>query len=136
MSLAKWIDLPIHGDDRGQLISIEAEKTIAFEVRRVYFMYQTGAGVRRGLHAHRKLRQLAICVHGSCVFFLDDGKQTETVHLDKPNRGLLIEKMIWREMFDFSADAVLMVLADEHYDESDYIRSREEFDRLVHADYP
>jgi dTDP-4-dehydrorhamnose 3,5-epimerase-like enzyme len=131
MSLAKLIDLPIHGDDRGQLIAIEGSKTIAFDIRRVYFMYQTGEGVRRGLHAHRKLRQLAVCVNGSCSFLLDDGVEVEEVRLDRPDQGLLIEKMVWREMFDFSPDAILMVLADEHYCEDDYIRSRMEFERLV-----
>ena len=120
-----------HGDDRGQLVSVEAMRDIPFEVKRIYYIYDTLAGVRRGFHAHRKLQQILICVHGSCSIHLDDGAETCEVRLDNPTTGLYITRDIWREMYDFSPDAVLMVLASELYDEADYIRNYDEFLKFV-----
>ena len=116
-----------HGDDRGTLIALEQMKNVPFEFKRVYYMYGTGKGVRRGFHAHKCLKQILVCVKGSCKILLDDGKEKEVVLLDNPDKGLYIESDIWREMFDFSEDAVLMVLASELYDETDYIRDYDEF---------
>ena len=121
------IDFDEHGDDRGTLIALEQNNNIPFDIKRVYYMYGTGAGVRRGYHAHKKLKQVLICVHGECKILLDNTKEKTEVLLDTPNRGLLIESEVWREMFDFSSDAVLMVLASELYDESDYIRNYNDF---------
>ena len=116
-----------HGDERGQLVAIEGLKDVPFSVKRVYYIYDTLPGVRRGFHAHKQLEQALVCVHGSCKVLLDDGSDKETVVLDKPGEGLYITNAIWREMFDFSEDAVLLVLASEYYDESDYIRDYEAF---------
>lgn len=116
-----------HGDDRGQLVALEESKEIPFDIKRVYYIYDTLSDVRRGFHAHKTLKQLLICVHGSCKVLLDDGKEKETVLLDKPYEGIFIQSNIWREMFDFSQDAVLLVLASEIYDESDYIRDYGKF---------
>ncbi|MDD6194916.1 MAG: FdtA/QdtA family cupin domain-containing protein [Lachnospiraceae bacterium] len=116
-----------HGDDRGMLIALEELKDFPFEIKRVYYMYDTVAGVRRGFHAHKQLQQILIAVHGRCVIHLDNGTETEEVVLDKPYEGLYISNDMWREMYDFSPDAVLMVLASEYYDESDYIRDYDEF---------
>lgn len=123
----KTISLEEHGDHRGTLISLEAMKNIPFKIQRVYYMYNTVKNVRRGFHAHKNLKQVLICVSGNCKVLLDDGKEKAEVFLDNPNKGLLIESHIWREMFDFSEDAVLMVVASELYDESDYIRNYEDF---------
>ena len=131
MSLVHLIDFIERGDDRGTLVAIEESSDIPFVIRRVYYVYDTGAGVRRGRHAHRDLLQVAVAVSGSCRFLLDDGHEKAEALLDRPNRGLLIGPMIWREMFDFSKDCVLMVLADLPYRESDYIRDYAEFLRLV-----
>ena len=90
-------------------------------------MYDTKEFVRRGYHAHRNLRQLLICVSGSCKLHLDDGKETKEIILDTPQKGLYLGKGIWREMYDFSPDAVLMSLASELYDENDYIRDYQQF---------
>ena len=120
-----------HGDNRGQLVALEETKNIPFNIRRVYYMYDTGEGVVRGHHAHKSLEQILICIHGSCKIRLDDGKETEEVLLDKPNLGLYIANNMWREMYDFSPDAVLMVLASQLYDESDYIRDYDEFLRFI-----
>lgn len=121
----------IHGDDRGQLIALEEMKDIPFEIKRVYYMYDTVDGVRRGFHAHKCLEQILICIHGSCKILLDNGKEKEIVSLDKPYEGLYVSNDMWREMYDFSPDAVLMVLASEFYDESDYIRDYDEFIKYV-----
>ena len=121
------IDFEIKGDERGSLIALEGNKNIPFDIKRVYYIFGTKEGVRRGFHAHKKLNQVLVCVAGSCKILLDDGKSKQDISLDNPNKGLLIESMIWREMFDFSPDCVLMVLANEVYDESDYFRDYEEF---------
>ncbi len=120
-----------HGDDRGILIALEEYKNVPFNIRRCYYMYNTQPGVRRGFHAHKSLEQILVCVSGSCKILLDDGQSKETVLLDRPNKGLYIAHNIWREMFDFSDNAVLMVLASKLYDESDYIRSYDEFLQYV-----
>lgn len=116
-----------HGDQRGQLIAVESGKEIPFPIRRVYYMYGVGEGVRRGYHAHKRLEQILICMHGSCKILLDDGKEKEVVPLDSPSVGLYVGHATWREMFDFSPDAVLVVLASEKYDEADYIRNYDDF---------
>ena len=127
MSIIKIIDFLPLGDDRGSLVALEAQRTVPFDVKRVYYIFGTKAGVSRGFHAHRALQQVAVCVTGKCRMVLDDGLQREEVWLDSPTKGLLIGDLVWREMHDFSDDCVLLVLADQHYNESDYIRSYEEF---------
>ena len=127
----KIIKFQCHGDERGQLIALENEKEIPFEIKRVYYMYDTLPGVRRGFHAHKKLKQILICTSGSCKIHLDDGKETKEITLDKPYEGLFIESNLWREMYDFSEGAVLMVLASEVYDERDYIRNYDDFLKYV-----
>ena len=122
---------PPHGDDRGQLVAVEMLKDIPFEVKRVYYIYDTLPGVRRGFHAHRNLQQILICVHGSCKIHLDNGTDTAEVLLDKPSEGLYISNDMWREMYDFSDGAVLLVLASEYYDERDYIRNYQDFLKVV-----
>lgn len=131
MSLVNWIDLPVLGDDRGSLVAIEALGTIPFEVKRVYYIFDTKVGVSRGFHAHHQLQQLAVCVSGKCRMRLDNGQTKEDIWLDSPSKGLIIGDMIWREMHDFSEDCVLLVLASEHYDEADYIRDYDEFLKVV-----
>lgn len=126
-SLVQWIDFPSLGDERGSLVALEGNKTVPFDIKRVYYIFNTMEGVSRGFHAHKNLKQLAVCVTGSCRFVLDDGKKREETMLDRSTTGLFIEEMVWREMHDFSPDCVLMVLASEHYDEDDYIRDYQEF---------
>ncbi len=129
MSLVKWINFQSLGDERGSLVALEIgmEKAVPFDIKRVYYIYHTGQGVSRGFHAHKNLKQVAICVAGSCRMVLDDGNTREETRLSCPTKGLLIESMIWREMHDFSEDCVLLVLASEHYDERDYIRCYADF---------
>lgn len=127
----KIIQFQKHGDLRGQLVALEELKEIPFQIKRVYYMYDTEKGVRRGFHAHKKLKQILICVHGQCKIHLDDGHSTAEVLLNKPYEGLYVDNNMWREMYDFSSDAVLLVLASELYDESDYIRDYNEFLKYI-----
>lgn len=127
------INFQKHGDDRGMLIALEVEKEVPFDIKRVYYIYDTLTDVRRGFHAHKNLKQILICVHGSCKIHLDNGSETAEVLLDKPYEGLFIEHNMWREMYDFSEDAVLLVLASELYDESDYIRDYQKFKEFINA---
>lgn len=120
-----------HGDERGQLISLEEYNDIPFRIKRVYYMYSTLEGVVRGRHAHKKLEQILVCINGSCKIRLDNGKEKKVVALEKPYEGLYVSNDMWREMFDFSPDAVLVVFASEVYDESDYIRDYDEFLKFV-----
>ena len=130
----KIIKFQQHGDARGQLVALENEKEIPFNIKRVYYMYDTLEDVRRGFHAHKKLQQILICTSGSCKIHLDDGYKTAEVVLDKPYEGLYVTNNMWREMYDFSDDAVLLVLASELYDEKDYIRNYDDFIKMVKGD--
>lgn len=127
MSLINIIEFNHLGDDRGGLVSLEQNRNIPFDIKRVYYIFDTKQGVARGFHAHKDLQQVAICVKGSCRFILDNGIQRKSVILDKPNIGLFINSMMWREMYDFSDDCVLMVIANHNYDEADYIRNYDDF---------
>lgn len=134
MSLVKLIDLPSFGDERGGLVAIESNQSIPFDVKRLYYIFNTSQKPR-GFHAHIDLKQVAICLKGSCRFILDNGSTKEEVVLDNPTQGLVIKGLIWREMHDFSEDCVLLVLASEHFTEQDYIRNYDEFLRVVNQPY-
>ena len=131
MKLIKTISFKSLGDERGSLVSLEGNKSVPFDIKRVYYIFGTKEGISRGFHAHRNLKQVAVCVIGSCRFILDNGNQRDEVVLDKSTTGLLIDNLIWREIYDFSPDCVLMVLANEHYNESDYIRDYQSFIKEV-----
>ena len=120
--LGQIINLQSLGDSRGGLVVAEAQKHIPFDIKRVYWIHRTQAGVERGFHAHKNLKQVAVAVSGSCKMLLDDGLNKVTVNLDSPARGVCIGCGVWRVMKDFSPDCVLVVFADAHYDEADYIR--------------
>jgi dTDP-4-dehydrorhamnose 3,5-epimerase-like enzyme len=127
----KLIDFNVFGDDRGSLISLEGNKNIPFDIKRVYYIYDTKPEVTRGKHAHKDLEQVIVCLNGSCKFLLDNGKEKHEVELTRPDRALYIGKNMWREMMHFSYGCVLLVLANEYYCEKEYIRNYEEFLRLV-----
>ncbi|WP_267909316.1 sugar 3,4-ketoisomerase [Pseudomonas monteilii] len=118
------------GDHRGQLVALQAMDNVPFEIKRVYYLTETLPEVSRGFHAHKQLNQLAICVSGRCRMLMDDGTTRTDVWLDVYNKGVLVPPMVWHEMHEFSPDCVLMVLADAHYDEADYIRDYAAFTEL------
>ncbi len=130
----EFIPLQKHGDERGMLVALEQAKNIPFEIKRVYYMFGTQGNVRRGYHAHKKIRQVAIPLNGSCRFHLDNGREKIDVVLDDPALGLLIEPGVWHEMYDYSKNCILLVLASDIYDENDYIRNYEGFMRSVKND--
>ena len=127
MSLIKFLDIKTLGDERGHLIALENDKSVPFAIKRVYYLTDTQPGVPRGFHAHKELTQIAVCVSGRCLMKMDDGHAQEEVWLDAPDKAIVIDKMIWHEMHDFSSDCVLLVLASDFYDEQDYIRNYEAF---------
>lgn len=131
MSLINIINFKSLGDARGDLISLESTKEIPFEIKRVYYIFDTQNDVIRGLHAHKELKQVAIVLKGSCRFLLDDGVNQESIILSNAHQGLLIDSCLWREMSDFSEDCVLIVLASAQYDENDYIRNYNEFLKMA-----
>ena len=135
MSLVQLIDLPNLSDPRGGLVALESNQSIPFELKRIYYIFKTTDQQARGFHAHKNLKQIAICLKGSCKFILDNGHHKEEVILNSPLKGLLIESLMWREMHDFSEDCVLLVLASEYYDESDYIRDYSDFVKIAHQPY-
>jgi dTDP-4-dehydrorhamnose 3,5-epimerase-like enzyme len=123
----KFIKFDVKGDDRGSLIALEQYKNIPFQIKRVYFIFDTTTDVRRGYHAHKNLKQVLIAVKGSCKIHLDNYYETKEVILGDPSVGLYIEDLIWHEMYEFSNDCVLLVLASDYYNENDYIRNYEQF---------
>lgn len=120
-----------HGDERGRLTAIEGEEDIAFPIRRIYYISDVPAGAIRGRHAHMDLRQVLICVKGSCVIDLDNGVNCVSVRLSADGNGIYIHGLIWREMRDFSSDCVLMAIVDRKYDRKDYIFEYERFKRIT-----
>ncbi|GIO88497.1 dTDP-6-deoxy-3,4-keto-hexulose isomerase [Paenibacillus faecis] len=124
---SKLIDITELGDERGLLTVIEGNISVPFEINRVFYIYKTLPGIRRGFHAHYKTRQALISVSGSCKVYLDNTRRKTDVLLDSPTKVLILEPNDWHEMYDFSPDCVLLVLASHLYDAEDYIRDYDKF---------
>ena len=127
----KIIELAKIGDPRGNLTSIEAQRDIPFEIKRVYYLYDVPGGARRAGHGHKTLQQLIIAMSGSFDVVLDDGFTKERHHLNRSYFGLYVAPMMWREIDNFSSGSVCMVLASDHFRESDYYRDYDEFLRAT-----
>ncbi len=125
------INFSVHGDHNGKLVALEKNEDFPFEIKRVYYIWDTTYDAVRGKHAHKNLEQVIVCMKGSCDFILDDGSSKSIVHLDNPTYGLYIKNNIWREFTNFSEDCVVMVLASEHYNPEDYIYDYDEFLKSV-----
>ena len=123
------IELPKIHDPRGNLTFVESNNQIPFSIERVYYLYDVPGGSERGGHAHKELHQLIIAMSGSFDVVLDDGKDKKRVHLNRSYNGLYVCPMIWRELDNFSSNAVCMVLASNKYSEDDYYRDYAEFMR-------
>ena len=117
--------------DEAGLCIVEGQKAVPFDIKRVYYIFNVDNSAIRGKHAHKKTKQTLFCIRGSVKVTLDDGKEREIVHLDKPNEGIYLDTLMWHEMHDFSPDAVLVVFASEYFEESDYIRSYDEFINFI-----
>lgn len=120
-------DLPNWEDSRGCLVAIESFGDIPFEINRVYYIFEVPEDSRRGFHAHEDLEQILICVHGTVKVLVDDGANNDVIMLTDPRCGLYIGPLVWREMFDFSKGAVLLVLASRHYNPDDYEKDYGQF---------
>lgn len=118
----------------GGLSILEAGNDVPFEIKRVYYIHGAAAGVKRGYHAHKALRQLLICPVGEISILLDDGKEKTEVTLDSPSKGLLVEPYFWHTMEWVKENSLLMVLASDHYDESDYLRNYSDFLKYYHVE--
>ena len=127
----KTINLNSIRDEKGELCAIEAGRSIPFDIKRVYYIFGNTNNLPRGFHAHKKLNQAAFCISGSCHINFDDLKEQKKVFLDSPNKIVLIPPLVWHEMHNFSSDCILVVLADDIYDEDDYIRDFEEFKLFI-----
>lgn len=121
------VELSKHHSEVGNLTVVENSKTVPFDVKRLYYLYDVPGGESRGGHAHKQLRQLITAASGSFSIVLDDGEVKRTVTLNHPYEGLLVVPGIWRDLVDFSSGSVLLCLASEKYDENDYIRNYEDF---------
>lgn len=119
-----------HSDRKGDISVVENGRTLPFDVRRVYYLYDVPGGESRGGHAHKELSQLIVAASGSFSVTLDDGKVKRTFLLNRPYQGLYIVPGIWRDLDDFSSGAVCMVLASHEYDPDDYIRNYDSFKKL------
>ena len=131
MSISKLYHFPIMGDERGGLVALDGRSGVPFDIKRAYYVFGISSGVARGFHAHKKLHQIAVCVSGSCRMVLDDGFERENLVMDSCNVAVDLPPMLWHEMHDFSVDCVLLVLASDYYDESDYIRDYQQFLRCL-----
>lgn len=118
------------GDERGKLVVIESQKEVPFEIKRVFYIYDSDETIVRGKHANRNSEFVLINVAGKSKVRITDGKEEFVVELDKPMMGVYIPKMIWKDMYDFSKDSVLLVLSNCHFDDKEYIRDYEEYLRI------
>lgn len=132
IDLVKMVEFPQHGDDRGHLVIVEGGMDIPFEIKRTFYIYGSDRDVIRGQHANRKTQFVLINVAGTSKVKVRDGKGNEVVFsLNRPHTGVYLPEMVWKEMYDFSEDSVLLVLASEHYDANEYIRDYKEYEKIV-----
>ena len=131
----QMLAFPQHGDERGHLVVVEGMKDIPFEIKRMFYIYGSDANVVRGRHANRKSEFVLINVAGQSKVRVDDGRGNEAVFsINRPHTGLYLPKMIWKDMYDFSPDSVLLVLSNEAYDPDEYIRDYDAFVKEVNTD--
>lgn len=131
---AQMLEFTENGDNRGRLVVVEGVKDIPFEIARIFYIYDSDADVVRGQHANRKSEFVLINVAGSCKVKVLDGKGNEAVFiLNRPHTGIYLPAMVWKDMYDFSKDSVLLCLASQRYDPQEYIRNYDEFLRIVNA---
>lgn len=121
------INLNTFGDERGHLVACEENCNIPFDIKRCFYIFDTKESISRGMHANRDSQFLLIPLSGSCRVKVDDGKNKADFLLNNPHQGLYLNRMVWKEMYEFSYNAVLLVLSDQKYNEAEYIRNYNEF---------
>lgn len=122
------------GDERGKLVVIEGGEAVPFDIKRVFYIYGSDSTVVRGQHANKKSEFVLINVAGKSKVKIIDGKESMVVELDKPMMGVYLPPMIWKEMYDFSSDSVLLCLASTHYNSEEYIRDYDDFLKIMESD--
>lgn len=131
---AQMLEFSQRGDERGHLVVVEGYQDIPFDIKRIFYIYGSDKDVVRGQHANRKSEFVLINVAGTSKVKVKDGKGNETVYsLNRPHTGIYLPKLLWKDMYDFSDDSVLLVLSSEHYDPKEYIRDYDEFVRIVNG---
>lgn len=123
----KLIEFSEKGDDRGHLVIVEGNEDIPFDIKRIFYIYGSDQNIIRGQHANRKTEFVLINVNGTSKVKVTNGKDVKVFNLDHPHTGIYLPKMIWKDMYDFSEDSVLLVLASEHYEAEEYIRDYDEY---------
>ncbi|MGL4567898.1 MAG: sugar 3,4-ketoisomerase [Fusobacteriaceae bacterium] len=131
MKKYELLSFPQLGDDRGHLVVVEGMKNIPFEIKRMFYIYGTKADVVRGQHANRNSEFVLINLAGSCKVMVDDGINKEILTLDKPHEGIYLNKMVWKDMYDFSSDSILLVLSNCSYDGTEYVRDYKDFKQEI-----
>ena len=132
-SPARLIEVPHHSDGRGELCFLEAERTVPFPIKRIYYMHGTAQGANRGGHAHKEPEYLFIAIAGSFTLKLTDTVVTQAFRLNTPNQAVYVPQGVWRDVTEMSADAVCMVLCSGYYDEADYIRDWDDYTAYIEA---
>lgn len=128
MNKVQMLEFPQHGDERGHLVVAEGQKEIPFDIKRIFYIYGSDKEVIRGCHANRKSEFVLINVAGTSKVKVMDGEGNEAIFcLNRPHTGIYLPTMVWKEMYDFSEDSVLLCLSNEHYDASEYIRDYQVF---------
>ncbi len=135
LNLAQMLEFSQKGDDRGYLVIVEGMDDIPFDIKRIFYIYGSDKDVIRGCHANRESEFVLINVAGTSKVKVKDGKGNEAVYsLNRPHTGVYLPKMIWKDMYDFSEDSVLLCLASTHYDETEYIRNYDEYVKIVNGE--
>ena len=128
----RMLEFPQRGDERGQMVVVEGVQDIPFDIKRIFYIYGSDPDVIRGQHANRRSEFVLINVSGTSKVRVRDGKGNEAIFsLNRPHTGIYLPKMIWKDMYDFSEDSVLLVLSNEHYDATEYIRDYDEYVKEV-----
>lgn len=127
----RLLEFPQNGDERGHLVVVEGNQDIPFDIKRVFYIYGSDQDVVRGRHANYNTEFVLINVSGTSKVRVDDGVSQKVFHLDRPHIGIYLPKLVWKDMYDFSEDSVLLCLASEHYDANEYIRDYEEYLKIV-----
>lgn len=135
LKLAQMLEFTQKGDERGHLVIVEGGEDIPFEIKRIFYIYGSDKEVVRGQHANRESEFVLINVAGTSKVKVKDGRGNEAIYsLNRPNTGIYLPKMVWKDMYDFSEDSVLLCLASTHYDGKEYIRNYDEFVRIVNGE--
>lgn len=132
MKNVRMLEFPQRGDERGHLVIVEGNKDVPFEIKRVFYIYGSDRDVVRGQHANRESEFVLINVAGKSKVKVKDGMGNEIIYdLNRPHMGIYLPRMVWKDMYEFSSDSVLLVLASTHYDPKEYIRDYDEFTRII-----